>query len=372
MSHCSFTHRFREVRRRESAGGFTLVELLVVIAIIGILVALLLPAIQAAREAARRTQCKNQVKQIMLSMHNHVDAKKTFPSGGIYPWPDIKDFVTAGGTPYGPKKQGLSWAFQLLPFLEEGAVHGITTQAQMEQAAIAMYYCPSRRPPTRHPSYGTYLIDYAAAVPVRSRSQVAAVAGSPAAYDSNYLAKGQYDTKACEREEFWGSNPSGPVQANESPNTKDGMGTRYLGFFGVIVRSDWWVYGGSGHETGFYMPITFAKIVDGTSNTLVIGEKRLQPSLYDTGTWHDDRGWSDGWDPDTLRSTICELGQDRELINSNENRVAGYRFGSAHPSGMNAGFADASVRSISYDINQELFNRLAHRADGEVIDGEAF
>ena len=90
MSRGLFGRRLETMPLREDACGFTLVELLVVIAIIGILVALLLPAIQAAREAARRTQCKNQVKQIMLSMHNHVDAKKTFPSGGIYPWPRMR------------------------------------------------------------------------------------------------------------------------------------------------------------------------------------------------------------------------------------------------------------------------------------------
>src|SRR3954465_194955 len=79
----------RDRRHSNQSSGFTLVELLVVIAIIGVLVALLLPAVQAAREAARRTQCKNQVKQMMLSMHNHESAKKVFPSGGIGPWPDI-------------------------------------------------------------------------------------------------------------------------------------------------------------------------------------------------------------------------------------------------------------------------------------------
>src|SRR4051794_18126873 len=90
--------------------GFTLVELLVVIAIIGILVALLLPAIQAAREAARRSQCMNNLKQIMLSIHNFVSAKQVFPGGGIAPWPRIQDYLTsANGQPYGPDKQGLSW-----------------------------------------------------------------------------------------------------------------------------------------------------------------------------------------------------------------------------------------------------------------------
>ncbi len=68
--------------------GFTLVELLVVIAIIGILVALLLPAIQAAHEAARRTQCKNNLKNIGLSIHNIYGAMKYFPTGGTISNPD--------------------------------------------------------------------------------------------------------------------------------------------------------------------------------------------------------------------------------------------------------------------------------------------
>src|SRR6185295_7597112 len=105
----------------ERGGGFTLVELLVVIAIIGILVALLLPAIQAAREAARRTQCKNNLKNIGLSIHNLYNSLKYFPTGGTQNDPDIGSYLrdtqsvpnplSRVGPANGPLEQGLGWMY---------------------------------------------------------------------------------------------------------------------------------------------------------------------------------------------------------------------------------------------------------------------
>jgi prepilin-type N-terminal cleavage/methylation domain-containing protein len=96
--------------RKRTLSAFTLVELLVVIAIIGLLIALLLPAVQAARDAARRTQCKNNMKQIGLALHNFHDARKFFPPGNI----------TDGGLASGSHG---NWAIYILPYLEQESLY---------------------------------------------------------------------------------------------------------------------------------------------------------------------------------------------------------------------------------------------------------
>jgi prepilin-type N-terminal cleavage/methylation domain-containing protein len=359
--------------------GFTLVELLVVIAIIGILVALLLPAVQAAREAARRTECTNHIKQMMLAMHNLESAKKCFPSGGMAPYSSIENYLTDSsptnsnpqGQPLGPEKQGLSWAYQLLPYLEESATYSIKRADDLNSIIISAYHCPSKRGPTRS-IYGAELMDYAAAVPSRPRSKLGS---NPATYV--YVGDdATWGTTGCAVQEFWG-DVGGNVRF-EQPDIQ-GLDAsffsnpkRFIGFMGVIVRSNWCATCTPDKQTvGWYKKIGFRQITDGSSKTMVLGEKRLHPMEYDglkadgsgTAPWHDDWGWKEGWDPDTLRSTICLYGPDTNDYLSLTS--FGYDFGSSHTSGMNAGFADASVHSISYDIDRELFNRLGHRSDGE-------
>jgi prepilin-type N-terminal cleavage/methylation domain-containing protein len=97
---------------RRSRSGFTLIELLVVIAIIAILIALLLPAVQQAREAARRTQCRNQLKQLGLAVHNYESSFTCFPPGQIR-----VSFATT------PRVRGWSLFVQLLPYMDQSPLY---------------------------------------------------------------------------------------------------------------------------------------------------------------------------------------------------------------------------------------------------------
>ena len=352
----------RPSARRRQTAAFTLVDLLVVIAIIATLIGLLLPAVQSAREAARRTQCKNQLKQMGLAMHGVVSSYKHFPTGGVVPWPEIEDYAR-GGKPLGPSKQGLSWGFQILPYLEEGATHTITTTAQLVNTPINMYFCPSRRPPTQYPNTGAWLLDYATPVPIQSRSQLG---------DSTFNVLMKPQGGACDRMwGLWGIKGGGNGQ---DPKKASELGADFQGFWGVIVRGSNHIAAKSRGTTvtdlGYGGLITPAKISDGTSKTAIIVEKRLRPSTYSSGfDPQDDRGWSDGWDFDTLRLAACAPQPDGEkLMRANGTEAgpdqAAMTAGSAHVGGFNVAMADGSIRTVDYEIELEVFNSLSHRSDG--------
>src|SRR5882672_7853666 len=125
-------------RHRSALRGFTLIELLVVIAIIGVLVALLLPAVQQAREAARRSQCKNNLKQIGLALHNYVDAFTSFPPVSVLP--------------VGKTSEPWSAQARLLPFIEQTSLHSLidwgastefTANPIVCATRVPIYLCPS-------------------------------------------------------------------------------------------------------------------------------------------------------------------------------------------------------------------------------------
>jgi prepilin-type processing-associated H-X9-DG protein len=137
-------------------------------------------------------------------------------------------------------------------------------------------------------------------------------------------------------------------------------------------------------------PTKFASIIDGTSNTFMIAEKFVRSDVYDaTGSLHysDDRGWSDGWDADTLRlSSLAPISDNDSTAFPADANLARYfsddfssgavgngiyncyHFGSPHTAGINAAFADGSVHLLAYDIDLVMFNALATRNGEERLD----
>jgi hypothetical protein len=253
----------------------------------------------------------------------------------------------------------------VLPYLEEGAVYDITSTEKISQSPITLYYCPSRRSPTRG-NTGLWLMDYAGAT----------TANRP--FQQIYL-----DDKLG----FWGC--AACVWRLEPVTTRD----KY-DYMGIIVRTDWDIGKkmelirqsakyipndpSDDRELGNTPPTTMARILDGASKTLMISEKRLLTTGYDAAehVWHDDRGWSDGWDPDTIRSTALQPRSDGDAVcyapatdqYCTGNGAEVFFFGSAHANGINAVFADASAHSISYDVDGILFNSLGSRNGAETID----
>lgn len=341
-------------QHRRHVSGFTLVELLVVIAIIGVLVALLLPAIQAAREAARRTQCTNQMKQVGLAVLNLESSLKHFPSGGVRTWPSIEDY-SENGKPFSPPKQGLSWAFQILPYLEQNAIHNISTTEQLEQTPMELYFCPSQRPPMRS-LLGRWLIDYKSLTP---GMDWATFSERIVANRDSY--NGMFQNGCRMSFGFWGTHSGG----NSSPPKPVHELKDFVPFMGVIVRSSYFVQNDVATELDYGPLTTIQRIDDGTSHTGMIAEKRLRTDQLGDN-YADDRGWSDGWDLDTVASSLCppqpsgtvQLPGDADWITA----------GSSHPSGLNCVFAEGSVRYISYDIPLEIWHSIGHRSDGEVLE----
>jgi prepilin-type N-terminal cleavage/methylation domain-containing protein len=328
----------------KSTRGFTLVELLVVIAIIGILVALLLPAIQAAREAARRAQCQNHLKQIVLGALLHEGAHKHLPVGGYDPEDSGDPELGAG------KKQKGGWAFNILPFIEEQALHDMGAGVgpsppaapstarralfeKRDQTPITIYYCPSRRPIQAYPIPLVGKNDnHNVKIPVASRCDYAMNVGD---------ATGDYDTE----------NPAVPA-ANQKT--------------GIIWHSE--PAPGGGLQSVLFK---LKQITDGTSKTYCVGESYLNPDTYTTGTSsNDDWPCMNGFQDDTVRSVgyhsmLYRTGhpptQDTPGVLTFALR---YAFGSAHAAGFHMSFCDGSVQFIGYDIDLETHRLNGHRADG--------
>jgi prepilin-type N-terminal cleavage/methylation domain-containing protein len=197
--------------RRRRIEGFTLIELLVVIAIIAVLIALLLPAVQQAREAARRSQCKNNLKQMGLAMHNYHDAYGSFPAESQMVY--NANNVMAGLGPRSPRN--FSWICSLLPYMDQAPLYS--------------------------------QINFS--IPAWNQN----LSGTP-------LQAVKLPVFTC---------PSDPGFPNALPQ---GLG---YSCYGISEGWDWWNRGAEMRLAGVGCPGFYTKInmiVDGTSNTLMIGE----------------------------------------------------------------------------------------------------
>jgi prepilin-type N-terminal cleavage/methylation domain-containing protein len=300
--------------------AFTLIELLVVIAIIAVLIGLLLPAVQKVREAGSRTECKDNLHNLGLAFLHHTTEKGYFPPGGKNGDPPPN--YTANGTPAVGTAQTGGWGFNILPYVEgENAYRGgsaITNQGRVLVAigySNRIFFCPSRRAPM--------------VVPYSSPpSPSGFLTGIPSYASTNHPPAALCDYAA--------SNLSDPANNGVAANG--------------IVR-----------ETYNKDLVRLTDVVNGMSNTLMVGEKRMNTFMLGQNMEDDNQGYSTGFDEDTVRYADAAHPPGRDFShNGGYSDVGGQRFGSAHSNGFQAVFGDGAVRTISYDINPTLFGYLGN------------
>ncbi len=326
--------------------GFTLIELLVVIAIIAILIALLLPAVQAAREAARRSQCKNNLKQLGLALHNYLDTHRCFPPNGV-------NNVTNTQT----------WSAQafILPFLEGGNLYANidfnvgyghannVTPVHVKATRIPVLLCPSDpNDRARLDASGIaehYPLSYAVGrgMYLIHRTDFTADGGGAFAYskvtrdrdftDGMSNTVGMSEVK-CFTPRFH-DNCGLPSTVNFTPQTLASL----LGSSGWSASSGHteWVSGNTIH-TGF--TTTF------TPNTKVLHTVAGVTYDFDATSKREASG-----------ASVCDGITTYAVVTSR----------SFHTGTVNSLLMDGSVKSISESIDLTTWRNLGARADGQVI-----
>jgi prepilin-type N-terminal cleavage/methylation domain-containing protein/prepilin-type processing-associated H-X9-DG protein len=315
---------------RRSRRGFTLIELLVVIAIIAVLIGLLLPAVQKVREAAARMSCSNNLKQIGLALHNYHDANGRFPSGHrvVTPTP-----ANDGQTYYYS-----NWAIQILPYIEQqNLFQGYNDTVDAFQPAnkavretyVATYTCPS---------------DVNAKQILTPESSPSTGGGGIPFMTGSYRGMSGVSSTGFDQ---WAGFPSEVIK-----NSQTNAGLR------GILHTDW--------QGGPVSPEKISGISDGTSNTLVVGERTTRTHNTRTTFWANSFN---------LYSLSGAFNQSATLLNdydkcatiASDIAQCKYGWGSFHSGVINFVYGDGSVRTISTSINMTTFTYLATVAGGEVI-----
>ena len=285
---------------RHRRAAFTLIELLVVIAIIGTLIALLVPAVQKVREAANRAQCQNNLKQLALAFHTHHSALGYFPTGG-WEWWSTPTYIN--GVPAVGAQQQAGWGFQILPYIEgQAAWRGGQATNDDDRVRVAM---GSSNPLFFCPS--------------RRSAQVVTF-------------------------QFPGFFNNRPIDCA----------------LGDYAASNWEMTG----VVQQYLPNRIADVTDGTSNTLLLGDRRLNLYFLGRVQTDDDTGYASGWDQDIMRRSDITPLPDYSAPTGNGD----LRFGSSHTGVINIALADGSVRTLAYTVDRTTFKYLGSKADGQPID----
>jgi prepilin-type N-terminal cleavage/methylation domain-containing protein len=374
---------------RPKPKGFTLVELLVVIAIIGILIALLLPAVQAAREAARRTQCNNNLKQIGLAIQNYHDIRQELVPAWLA--------TDTGATGRNGNIHRAAWTLLILPFMEQTNVYELMdltvslnnnpaaprTQhhVQLRGTSISTYFCPSRRTP---PALTT----------ARNVNQCAVGDYAAVAYGGGQKTVGTRQASAPNNgnmESLPAVTPNGPVHTGR-PRTWDGSLVVCRAFNSNSNGNTRAINGFQPQTLGgreFRSMTSFASVLDGLSNTAIVGEKAVHKDRLGVPTFNNAFGdgpyyfsqtafnnlnVSHGGVVPFMRrlclATNTTLGRDRGRIialkptgDTNSDNNPRFRFGSWHPGITLFLLGDGSVRQVNNATSNQTLNRLGTRND---------